>query len=145
MVTYNAVAVNGGSPITSYELQMGSLNLNDFVTVSGLDPQTLTLYFTVTKGVEKGKTYTFRYRAVNAVGPSGWSPITEIIAATIPAAPPKPTYSASDSTTITLTFSPSTDNGGSKIIKYKLFRDGGDLSTGIITEVTLYNGIASSY
>lgn len=40
-VTYDEITGDGGSPILSYELQMGSESLNDFQTVSGVDPQTL--------------------------------------------------------------------------------------------------------
>ena len=40
-VTYTDVADNGGTPVLSYELQMGSTNLRDFVTVQGKDPYTL--------------------------------------------------------------------------------------------------------
>lgn len=112
---------------------MGTTSLNDFTTISGVDPTTLSLYATITKGITKGKTYTFRYRAVNAVGNGEWSPVTEITAASVPAAPTKPTYVSSTDTTISLSFGISTDNGGSYITGYKLFRDGGDLSTGIVT------------
>jgi hypothetical protein len=55
---------------------MGSSILNDFESISGNDPQTLSLFFIVTKNVEKGKTYAFRYRAINAVGAGDWSPVT---------------------------------------------------------------------
>ena len=122
---------------------MGSSLLKDFVTISGSDPQTLSLYFVVTNNIEKGKTYAFRYRAINAVGAGGWSDVTEINAATIPAAPPKPTYVSSTSTTITLSFGLSADNGGSKIIRYYIYRDLGDLSSSISTEVTAYDGASS--
>ncbi len=40
-VEYNVVPGNGGTPLLSYELQIGSLNLNDFVSVVGNDPHTL--------------------------------------------------------------------------------------------------------
>lgn len=144
-VQYDEVLGNGGSPILSYELQMGSVRLGDFETISGLDPHTLQLYFIVTKNIVKGNTYSFRYRAINAVGPGGWSPITEINAATIPMAPPKPTYVSSDDTSITLSFSFSHDNGGSKIIRHRLYRDLGDLSSDIDNEETLYDGVSSTF
>ena len=40
-VEYSVVPGNGGTPLLSYELQIGSLNLNDFVSVVGNDPRTL--------------------------------------------------------------------------------------------------------
>lgn len=58
----------------------------------------------------------------------------------MPQAPSAPAYSSSTSTTITLTLSETTDNGGSQVTEYKLFRDGGDLSTDIVTEITAYDG-----
>jgi hypothetical protein len=39
----------------------------------------------------------------------------------------------------------SPDNGGSKIIKYKLLRDNGDLSTDVNILVTAYDGLSSIY
>ena len=72
-VEYKVVPGNGGSPLLSYELQIGSLNLNDFVSVVGNDPQTLQLYFVITKGIVKGQSYALRYRAINSIGSGPWS------------------------------------------------------------------------
>ena len=124
---------------------MGTTNLKDFFPLVGADPFTLNLDFTVTKGIEKGKTYAFRYRAINAVGPGLWSPITELTAATVPLAPPIPKYFSSTSTSITLKFDLSPDNGGSKITNYKLMRDSGNLLSDINVEVTAYDGKSSIY
>lgn len=44
-----------------------------------------------------------------------------------------------------MSFSFSQDNGGSKILRYKLLRDDGDLSTGITIEDTTYDGVSSSH
>ena len=44
---------------------MGSLLLTDFMTVVGADPPSLQVSFIVTRGIEKGEVYAFRYRAVN--------------------------------------------------------------------------------
>jgi len=40
-VEYGIVPGNGGTPLLSYELQIASLNLNDFNSVIGKDPHTL--------------------------------------------------------------------------------------------------------
>lgn len=106
---------------------------------------TLAQSFVITKGIEKGKTYSFRYRAINAVGPGPWSVITELTAATIALQPPIPKYISSTSTSITLLFDLSPDNGGSKVIRYRLRRDGGDLSTAVDIDVTGYDGLSSIY
>ena len=63
----------------------------------------------------------------------------------MPVAPAKPTYISSTSTTITIGLEHSTDNGGGKIENHILFRDGGDLSTPVETQVTLYNGLDRQY
>ena len=143
-VTYNAVSDNGGTPILSYELQMGSDYLQDFETVQGQDPQLLVLSFIVTRGIEKGRMYAFRYRAINGVGAGPWSTITEVTAATVPMSPPKPTYVSSTSTTITLTFGLSFDNGGSEITSYTLMRDAGNLGSEITIPVATYDGLSAS-
>lgn len=64
-IMYSSVLNDGGLPVLSYELQMGSLSLNDFVSVVGGDPYTLQLTFVVTTNITKGELYTFRYRAIN--------------------------------------------------------------------------------
>ena len=51
----------------------------------------------------------------------------------------------STSTTIKLGLRATEENGGSKITEYKLFRDEGDLTSEITTEITDYNGIDSEY
>jgi hypothetical protein len=81
---------------------MGTTTLKEFFPLVGADPFTLNLDFTVANGIEKGKTYAFRYRAINAVGPGLWSPITELTAATVSLAPPIPKYFSSTSSSITL-------------------------------------------
>lgn len=139
-VAFNVVTDNGGSPITSYELQKGSLKLTDFVTISGEEPRSLALSFTVTKDVSKGAYYSFRYRAVNSVGAGDWSPVAKIQAASVPEAPPAPAYRSADSSSVTLTLTPPTENGGSKILGVKLFRDSGVKTSNIDVEVTGYAG-----
>jgi hypothetical protein len=86
-VVYSPVLGDGGMPVLSYELQIGSLSLNDFISVAGGDPYTLQLSFVVTTNITKGELYTFRYRAINQVGSGAWSPIAILQAATVPAPP----------------------------------------------------------
>jgi hypothetical protein len=52
---------------------------------------------------------------------------------------------SSTGTSIRIGFYETSNNGGSKIIEYKLFRDEGDLSSEITTEVTDYNGADSEF
>lgn len=76
----HTVLGDGGLPLLSYELQMGSLSLNDLKTISSHSLQT---NFFVTQ-VNKGEDYAFRYRAVNAVGAGQWSDTTILRPATVP-------------------------------------------------------------
>lgn len=89
--------------------------------------------------------YAFRYRGINAVGQGAWSDLVLVRAATIPIAPPAPYYISSTATTITLGFLPTEDNQGSKITRYSLLRDSGDLQSGINVSVSNYYGHDSSY
>lgn len=50
---------------------------------------------------------------MNINGWSGWSPITYITAATVPARPPAPVFLTANSTSLTLSLYPSVDNRGS--------------------------------
>jgi hypothetical protein len=98
----------------------------------------------VTKGIVKGKTYTFRYRAINMVGAGAWSDYTPVVAAGIPTAPPSPTYVSSTDSTITLAFQLSSDNGGSLILNYIIKVDDGAL--GPITNIVGdYDGASSTH
>lgn len=140
------MAGDGGLPLLSYELQMGRPGtLNDFVEVTGGDPYTLQNYFIVTRDIIMGQDYAFRYRAINAVGPGEWSDTVILKAATVPSPPGKPYYIGSTATTVTLGLPETTDNGGAKIRSYQLFRDSGDLSSDITTEVTAYDGTSQEF
>lgn len=119
--------------------------LNDFVEIVGGDPYTLQTFFIVTKNIEIGNDYAFRYRAINLVGAGPWSDTVILKAATIPTPPGKPYYISSTASTIKLGLVPTDDNGGSKIREYKLYRDEGDLTSDITTQITDYDGFASEY
>jgi hypothetical protein len=92
-----------------------------------------------------GDDYAFRYRAINAIGPGEWSDIVILKAAIFPAPPGKPYYIGSTADSITLGLPQTDDNGGSKIRAYELYRDDGDLSSDITTQVTDYNGVDQDY
>lgn len=79
---------NGGDAVTSYHLQRTQHGGSVFFDVAG-SPQNQTTYtqFQVA-GLSKGLAYRFRYRAVNQVGFSEWSPESLLTPATVPAAPP---------------------------------------------------------
>ena len=124
---------------------MGSLTLADFQTVLGVDPYSLQVEAIVTRDIEKGKEYVFRYRAINAIGPGPWSPLAKLKAAKVPTAPPKPVLVSATDTSITLGLTETSDNGGSEILRYVLKRDAGDLSSGVDIEVTDYDGFSRQF
>ena len=140
---------DGGSAVLSYELQMGSPLLNDWVTLVGGDPHSLSLEFTVATGLARGEDYTFRYRAINQVGAGLWSATRTIKAAGEPPAPARPAKVASSATSITLAFYHDiVDNGGSQISSYKLKRDEGNSTDGsgsILVEVAGYDGASPTH
>lgn len=105
---------DGGSAVLSYELQMASPLLNDWVPLVGSDPHSLSLEYTVATGLVRGDDYAFRYRAINQVGAGPWSETVIVKAAGEPAAPARPSYLASTATSVTLAFYHDiVDNGGS--------------------------------
>lgn len=67
--------------------------------------------------------YRYRYRSKNINGWSDFSPIQYIRAATVPVRPPAPTFVTATASSITLSFYPTTDNKGSEITSYELYRN----------------------
>ena len=57
----------------------------------------------------------FRYRAWNINGAGEFSETAYLVAAQVPSRPPKPTYSSSTDTSVSIDIHPSSDDGG-KII-----------------------------
>ncbi len=106
-VQYSAVASANGSPVTAYEVQMaldsGTLS---FSTVQS----SLSLTATVSSGISSGQTYVFRYRAINAIGTSGWSSTVAIQAAAAPSKMTAPTISLSG-TNMRIIWTAATANG----------------------------------
>ncbi len=146
-VQYTAPASDGGSDIETYEVQMDDGKGGDFVSLVGGPNSTdyLKLWFLVEKNVTKGTLYRFRYRTRNSIGWSEFSDNAFILAANVPAKPPTPKFTSSDSTSVTLSFSFSDDDGGSPITRHKLFRDAGNDFTSTFVPVSNYLGIADSY
>lgn len=140
-----ATSENGGADIFSYQLQIDNGRGGVFSCLIGCDTNySLETTFTIAEGINSGTMYRFRYRSLNTNGYSGWSPITYIVAATVPKRPPAPTFVTATATSISLSFSASTDSKGSDITSYSLFMNtGGSAST--FNELTNYNGQDSTY
>ena len=115
--------------ILSYEIQYSDECSDNFVSLVGLTtPFTATTY-TLSSGVAKGSKYKFIYRALNSKGFSSFSSELLALAADVPQAPPKPQLVSVSSSYITLSLSPSDDNGGSVITGYALWINSGSYSS----------------
>jgi len=85
----------------------------------------------------------FRYRAWNVNGAGEWSDVSYLVAASTPARPPVPKYGSSTASSITLLFSPSSDDGGKIITSIEL-----EVSPRLATtwtQLTNYDGMSMSY
>ena len=77
----------------------------------------------------KSYSYRFRYRVVNSIGSSEWSPESYLYPAVTPDAPAQPTYISSKDSEIIISFQRSQNDGGLPIIDYKLEVDEGDVTS----------------
>lgn len=73
----------------------------------------------------RGTTYRIKYRVLNGIDWSSFSPILNALAANAPNAPPLPQLVSADVNEITLSFGESSDSGGSQVTKYELWMDQG--------------------
>lgn len=125
---------NGGSNITTYELQLDYQDGNDFVTIVGGDGKyTLTLTYTITSGLTTGKIYRARYRAKNTAGWSDWSPIGYLLVAGTPSTPDKPTFVSATTSSITIAIEPSESDNGSPVTQYAVYIDSGNFTSNVET------------
>lgn len=123
-ITYLGVN-NNGSPVVSYNLEIDDGNGGEFVSLYGDLVNTMTLTYTFSNNVQKGDTYRARYRALNQVGWSGFSPIGYLIAASVPDAPQAPQFVSATTTTISILVPRVLENNGSPVTHYVLFIDDG--------------------
>ena len=114
-------SMNGGSTITSFEIQVAITKTGAFSTIEGSDTPYTAYSYSYQTSVETGETYRFRYRAWNALGSGYWSSELEVLATTVPSAPPRPVLDSVDSTTIEITLNPVEDDGGANVLDYELW------------------------
>lgn len=62
-----------------------------FDVIGSNDNLTMSTHYVI-KGLTKGVTYKFRYRAKNAIGWGGFSAVTYYTPSTTPSPPPVPTF-----------------------------------------------------
>ena len=117
-LTWTAPANDGGSPITGYEIQRspatGTPTWTSAATVGNVTSTTVT-------GLTAGSSYIYQVQAVNAVGNSPWSASSAAIQATgTPGAPTGVVGSNATATSITVSWTPPANDGGSPVIRYAL-------------------------
>ena len=144
-VSWTAITLTGGSAITSYELQISLPDTSNWISLIGYDRAYLDTSYIAITNITKGKDHRFRYRAQNAAGWSGFSPISFIRAATIPDSPGKPVLTSRTSTSITIGMTQTLDDGGSPVIINKLYIGGQNDAFSVFTLVAAYDGSSSSY
>lgn len=116
--------VNDHVLIISYELQIDDGFGNNYQSIAGYDTKTMQTTYTI-NNLEESRTYRLRYRVLNLVGWSQYSPVFYALVATVPVAPPTPVLVSATDSQISLQFGESLHNGGSEITGYELWRDSG--------------------
>jgi len=107
-------ADNGGSPVTSYTLEMTTVADNSFTVLqSGITQQQITV-----EDLLYGTSYKFRLQAINAFDPSAYSSELTLLCATFPIAPAAPTTSVSGNMLLVDWDAP--DNRGSPITAFRV-------------------------
>lgn len=138
-VNFNAPAVNGGSPVTSYTVTSNPAG----GTISGpASPLTVT-------GLTNGVAYTFTVTATNAVGTGAAStPTSSVTPATVPNAPTVGAVVAGNAS-VSVSFTPPAFNGGRPISAYTVTSNPGNLTgvgtTSPIIVAGLINGQAYTF
>jgi titin len=145
-VTFWAPTIDGGSPVTHYELSIDGGAWTTLVT-SGSNPFTSTV-----TGLTNGTAYTFVVRAVNDIGPGAPSNARTAIPYTMAGAPTLSSAVRGDSSA-DITFSAPAFDGGRPVTGYEASTDGGTTWASITTTGTgpftatlgtLTNGVAYS-
>jgi len=132
-VSWTAPASDGGSPITSYQVQVRTGS-----TVVRTDVVTGLMTDTLVTGLTNGTAYNFRVAAVNAVGKGPLSAASNTVTpATVPGAPTIGTATAGQGSA-TVTWTAPASNGGAAITSYQVFVNSGG---SVVKAVT---GIAAS-
>ena len=150
-IDWAEVTDTGGSKITSYELQMSLPQSDNFISIVGftrpyLDTEGVFLIGTETQisdvaimlNITLGIDHKFRYRARNAAGWSGFSPISFLRADTIPDSPEKPMLTAHSSTSLKVALQRRTS-----VLKLYIGKPGDAFAD--FTLVTEYDGEALEY
>jgi hypothetical protein len=126
-------------PILGYDIAVSSENDNNFNIYS-------TAYsVTISENVFPGAIFAVKYRAKNSLGSGEFSEIAYVTATTVPSAPPQPILDSVDGTTISLSFAPSSTDGGLDITKYELNKIADSTSTTSAVSSYIQTSLAMSH
>ena len=149
-IPVTAPASNGGSAITKYQFSTDAgatwIDRTDTATVSS----PIVIKFLSTDGttpIVAGTTYPIQIRAVNsASSPNGLGTTSvSVVAATAPGAPTAVSATATGQSTVTVSFTAPTSNGGSPITSYTVTSSpGGVTATGSSSPISVTGLTAST-
>ena len=118
-LSWSAPASNGGPAVTGYKIQyiQDTGNFTNLVLNSG---SSFTAYSHT--GLQVGHTYTYRVFAINSIGTSNSSNTATATTIQVTTVPGPPTLSAnpSSATSVSLSWNPPSNTGGSAITGYKI-------------------------
>ena len=121
-LSWTVPADNGGSAITGYRIEVSPNGTSSWTNRVADTGTTATTYSHT--GLDAGTTRHYRVSAINSVGTGAASNVdnatTDAAAPTEPGAPTSLTATASGTTTIDLSWTAPSDNGGSSITGYRI-------------------------
>ena len=124
-LSWSAPTPNSPAPITGYGIDVSRTGTGGWITLEDDTESRGTTY--THDGLKPGETRYYRVRARNRAGWSEWSDIAEAtIEAVEPGAPTeltvRPVGGPMGSSQLLLTWTPPSDNGGSEITEYRIWR-----------------------
>jgi len=118
-VTWSAPANDGGSPVTSYDVAIGSSPTGPFTPAAGCTGIAAPTTSCTATGLTNGTPYYVEVKATNVVGTSTPSPVGgPFVPATVPDAPGTPTFTTVGDGFVVLSWSAPLNDGGSPIINF---------------------------
>ena len=118
-LSWIAPSSNGGPPVTGYKIQY-MLDTGNFTNLISNSGSSFTAYSHT--GLLVGHTYTYRIFAINSIGTSNSSNTASATTVQVTTVPGSPILSAnpSSATSISLSWSPPSSDGGSAITGYRI-------------------------